>query len=136
VMPLMIRPTGLSSSIDQHLMDYTVYSREWPIGRICEERGAREAPARTWTRWFHDRVQSKADVEFCRGRFKFGEPKLAHEFPSLLAVYSPKRPSMTCARCSNGFIGRSNARACSNTCRQALYRQRYGSSVMQEAAYY
>src|SRR5258707_13686501 len=33
-MPLTMRPTGLSSPIDQHWMDYTVYSGEWPVGRI------------------------------------------------------------------------------------------------------
>jgi hypothetical protein len=37
VMPLTMRPTGLSSPIDQHLMDYTIYSGEWPMGRIHEE---------------------------------------------------------------------------------------------------
>jgi hypothetical protein len=35
-----MRPTGLSSPIDQHFMDYTVYSGEWPMGRIYEERGS------------------------------------------------------------------------------------------------
>jgi hypothetical protein len=41
-MPLTMRPTGLSSPIDKHLMDYTGYSGEWPMGRIYQERGARE----------------------------------------------------------------------------------------------
>jgi hypothetical protein len=46
-MPLMMRPTVLSSQIDQHLMDYTVYSGEWPVGRIYEERGSAQDQ-----RWF------------------------------------------------------------------------------------
>jgi hypothetical protein len=49
VMPLTMRPTGLSSPIDQHLMDYTVYSGEWPMGRIYEERGAREDQCWVWS---------------------------------------------------------------------------------------
>jgi hypothetical protein len=49
VMPLTMRPTGLSSPIDQHLMDYTVYSGEWPMCRIYEERGAREDQRWVWS---------------------------------------------------------------------------------------
>jgi site-specific DNA-methyltransferase (adenine-specific) len=83
-------------------------------------------PARTDTRWFHDWVQGKADVEFCRGRFKFGGAETSAPFPSLLAVYSPSRQATACAneRCGKGFVARSDARVCSNACRQALYRQR------------
>jgi hypothetical protein len=36
---------------------------------------------------------------------------------------------MTCARCGRGFVGRSDARACSNACRQALHRHRYALAV-------
>jgi hypothetical protein len=46
-MPLTMRPTGLSSPIDRHLMDYTVYSGEWPVGRIYGERGSAQDQ-----RWF------------------------------------------------------------------------------------
>jgi hypothetical protein len=42
-----MRPTGLSSPIDQHLMDYIVCSGEWPVGRIYEERGSAQDQ-----RWF------------------------------------------------------------------------------------
>jgi hypothetical protein len=35
VMPLTMRPTGLSSPIDQHLMDYTIYSGEWRERRMA-----------------------------------------------------------------------------------------------------
>jgi hypothetical protein len=48
-MPLTMRPTGLSSPIDQHLMDYTIYSGEWPMGRIYEERGALEDQRWVWS---------------------------------------------------------------------------------------
>jgi hypothetical protein len=44
-----MRPTGLSSPIDQHLMDYTIYSGEWPMGRIHEERGRREDQRWVWS---------------------------------------------------------------------------------------
>jgi len=90
-------------------------------------------PARTCTRWFHDWVQDKAAVEFCKGRFKFGDGKTSAPFPSMLAVYSPERPATICARCSKSFIARSDAIACSNACRQALHRQRNGLAVTQAA---
>ena len=84
--------------------------------------------ARTDTKWFHQWVQGKAKIEFIRGRLRFGEADCA-PFPSMLAVYSPNRPALTCARCGNGFIGRSDARVCSNACRQALYRDRVSLQV-------
>ena len=84
--------------------------------------------ARTDTKWFHQWVQGKAKIEFIRGRLRFGEADSA-PFPSMLAVYSPERPALTCARCGNGFIGRSDARVCSNACRQALYRDRVSLQV-------
>ena len=82
------------------------------------------APARPDTRWFHHSVQGKAEVTFVRGRLRFGHSENSAPFPSMLAVYAPNRPATICARCGNGFIGRSDARACSNACRQWLYRNR------------
>jgi phage N-6-adenine-methyltransferase len=81
-------------------------------------------PARTDTRWFHDWVHGKADVKFVCGRLRFGEAETSAPFPSMLAIYSPNRTAMPCAHCGERFIGRSDARACGNRCRQALYRQR------------
>jgi len=81
-------------------------------------------PARTDTKWFHDWVQGKAEVSFLRGRLRFGNADASAPFPSMLAVYSPNRPAVVCARCGNGFVGRSDARTCSNACRQWLYRNR------------
>jgi phage N-6-adenine-methyltransferase len=95
----------------------------------ASQRGALVAlfvPART--------DNGKATVQFYRGRFRFGEAETSAPFPSMLAVYSPHRPATTCARCGNGFVGRSDARVCSNACRQALYRKRYASSVTETAS--
>jgi hypothetical protein len=39
-MSLTMRPTDLSSSVDRDRLDYTVFSGEWAIGRIYEDRGA------------------------------------------------------------------------------------------------
>jgi site-specific DNA-methyltransferase (adenine-specific) len=88
-------------------------------------------PARTCTRWFHDSVQGKAEVEFIRGRLRFGEADAGAPFPSMLAIYQPNRPARICVACGNGFVARSDARACSDACRQWLYRNRnrYGLSV-------
>jgi site-specific DNA-methyltransferase (adenine-specific) len=93
-------------------------------------------PARTDTRWFHDYVQGKADVRFIRGRLQFGDADASAPFPSMLAVYSPSRDPTMCARCGKGFVARSDARACSNACRQWLYRNRtrYSLSVTREQA--
>jgi phage N-6-adenine-methyltransferase len=107
------------------------YGRE--IGkwvRKCFEASQRGAlvvllvPARTDTKWFHDWVRRKARVEFIPRRLRFGNAKKNAPFPSLLAIYSPNRPAMTCARCGRAFVGRRNAQTCSNACRQWLYRNR------------
>jgi hypothetical protein len=91
-------------------------------------------PARTDTRWYHDWIEDKAEVTFLRGRLRFGGATTSAPFPSMLSVYSPERPAKICARCGNGFVGRSDAQTCSNVCRQALYRNRnrYGLSVTAE----
>ena len=39
-MPLTIGPTGMESPVDKNRKDFTVFSGEWAMGRICEERGA------------------------------------------------------------------------------------------------
>jgi hypothetical protein len=38
-MALTMRATGLASPIDQDRAEYTIYSGEWAVGRIYEERG-------------------------------------------------------------------------------------------------
>jgi site-specific DNA-methyltransferase (adenine-specific) len=88
-------------------------------------------PARTDTTWFHDWVVGKAEIEFIRGRIRFGNAEASAPFPSMLAVYSPDRAATTCISCGRGFVGRSDAQTCSNACRQWLYRNRnrYASAV-------
>ena len=81
-------------------------------------------PARTDTRWFHDWIEGKAEVQFLRGRVRFGQTADNAPFPSMLAVYSPDRLAVPCARCGKPFVARQGARTCSNACRQALYRDR------------
>jgi hypothetical protein len=45
-------------------------------------------PARTDTRWFHERVLPKAsEIRFIRGRLKFGDAKNSAPFPSMVVVY-------------------------------------------------
>jgi hypothetical protein len=76
-------------------------------------------PARVDTRWFHDWIHDKANSNA--------------PFPSMLAIYAPGRPLVTCV-CGKHFIARSDAQTCSNACRQKLYRSRirYGLSVTPE----
>lgn len=50
-------------------------------------------PARTDTRWFHDYIYQHENVEirFIRGRLKFGDGQNSAPFPSLVAVFRPKK---------------------------------------------
>jgi phage N-6-adenine-methyltransferase len=47
-------------------------------------------PARTDTKWFHQWVRGKAQIEFIKGRLKFGGAKDDAPFPSMLAIYWPE----------------------------------------------
>lgn len=44
-------------------------------------------PVRTDTRWFHEFVLGKAEIEFLRGRLKFGTAKTSAPFPSMLVIF-------------------------------------------------
>ena len=39
LMPLTMRPTGLSSPVDKDRKDFTICSGDWAMGRIYEQRG-------------------------------------------------------------------------------------------------
>jgi hypothetical protein len=45
-------------------------------------------PTSTDTAWWHDYYQ-KGEIEFIRGRLKFGESKNSAPFPSALVVFEP-----------------------------------------------
>lgn len=46
-------------------------------------------PARTDTRWFHDFIYKKPNIEirFIKGRLKFGNSKNSAPFPSMVVVF-------------------------------------------------
>lgn len=44
-------------------------------------------PSRTDTRWFHDVIYKKYQIEFIRGRLKFGDSKNSAPFPSMLVYF-------------------------------------------------
>ena len=46
-------------------------------------------PARTDTKWFHDYIYNKENVEirFLNGRLKFGNAKNSAPFPSMIVVF-------------------------------------------------
>lgn len=48
-------------------------------------------PARTDTRWFHDYIYQKPNVEvrFIKGRLKFGGSKNSAPFPSMIVIFNP-----------------------------------------------
>ena len=49
-------------------------------------------PARTDTRWFHDYIYKRDNVEvrFIKGRLKFGNSKNSAPFPSMVVVFKPQ----------------------------------------------
>ena len=44
-------------------------------------------PARTDTRWFHNWIYGKAEIEFIKGRLKFGNSKDSAPFPSMIVIF-------------------------------------------------
>ena len=50
------------------------------------------SPARTDTKWFHDYIYKRDNVEirFVRGRLKFGNSKNSAPFPSMVVVFNPQ----------------------------------------------
>ena len=50
-------------------------------------------PARTDTRWFHDYIYMMygVEVDFIKGRLKFGDGKNSAPFPSMVVVFKPCR---------------------------------------------
>jgi phage N-6-adenine-methyltransferase len=48
-------------------------------------------PARTDTRWFQNNIYNKCgvEVEFVKGRLKFGDAKNSAPFPSMVVVFKP-----------------------------------------------
>ena len=46
-------------------------------------------PARTDTKWFHEYIYNKENVEirFLKGRLKFGDSKNAAPFPSMVVIF-------------------------------------------------
>lgn len=47
-------------------------------------------PARTDTKWFHDYCL-KGEVEFLRGRLKFGNAKNSAPFPSMIVIFNKNK---------------------------------------------
>ena len=77
------------------------YGRVWcnpPYGRVIKYwvKKAQQhndlvvmlLPSRTDTKWFHELVLPYAEVQFIKGRLKFGESKLGAPFPSIIVTYS------------------------------------------------
>jgi hypothetical protein len=48
-------------------------------------------PARVDTRWFHNHIYNKCgvEIEFIKGRLKFGDAKNSAPFPSMVVVFKP-----------------------------------------------
>ena len=44
-------------------------------------------PARTDTKWFHEYVLPHGEIEFVKGRLKFGDAKAGAPFPSMVVIF-------------------------------------------------
>ena len=77
------------------------YGRVWcnpPYGRVIKDwvKKAQEhnnlvvmlLPSRTDTKWFHELVLPYAEVQFIKGRLKFGGSKLGAPFPSIIVTFT------------------------------------------------
>lgn len=47
-------------------------------------------PSRTDTRYFHDYIYHKAEIEFIKGRLHFSNSKNGAPFPSMIVIYERK----------------------------------------------
>ena len=48
-------------------------------------------PARTDTRYFHDYIYGKAEIQFIKGRLKFGNGTSPAPFPSMVVIYGKEK---------------------------------------------
>ena len=81
-------------------------------------------PARVDTKWWWDFVKPFGEIEFIRGRLRFGDGCNSAPFPSAVVVFRPGR-ERTCERCGRTYVPRrQDARYCSAACKQAAYRHR------------
>lgn len=48
-------------------------------------------PSRTDTKWFHDWIYGKAEIQFIKGRLKFGTSKTSAPFPSMLVIFPERK---------------------------------------------
>lgn len=56
-------------------------------------------PVRTDSRWFHDYIYGKAEIQFIKGRLKFGDSKNYAPFPSMIVIFN--NPLITDAKSIN-----------------------------------
>lgn len=110
------------------------YGRQ--IGRWVEKAEAESragatvvalVPARTDTRWWHECIADH-EVRFLRGRLRFGSASSGAPFPSAVVIFRETDSRNACNACGRRRRRRSDARYCSNACRQRAYRKRVGAS--------
>ena len=86
------RRNGLTGNWEGHVWCNPPYGRgikDW-VKKASEHNDlvVMLLPARTDTGWFHDYCLYKAQIEFLRGRLKFGGHKNAAPFPSMVVVFN------------------------------------------------
>lgn len=84
------------------------YGKEMPkwiekCARHAEEGGVAVMliPARTDTRAFHDYIYHRAEIQFLRGRLRYGNSKWNAPFPSMVVVFNANR--VICPLCGTAF---------------------------------
>lgn len=91
---LQVDWAGFNKSIGGWMWCNPPYGREigaW-VKKAYEEslKGAKIVlliPSRTDTSYWHDYIFDKAEIEFIRGRLKFGDAKHSAPFPSALVIF-------------------------------------------------
>lgn len=63
----------------------------WQAAEVGAAKVVMLLPARTDTQWWHDFVM-KGQIEFIKGRLKFGGSKDSAPFPSAVVVFERKEP--------------------------------------------
>ena len=71
------------------LVQSSLWERDREMGKKAYESNCKVVmllPARTDTRWFHDYC-IKGNIEFLRGRLKFGNSENSAPFPSMIVIF-------------------------------------------------
>jgi hypothetical protein len=75
---LAMCPTGLSSPVDKDRHDFTIYSGEWAMGRIYEQRGGPDSMRWFWSLYgIYKPADMRTDARRGQGAIRIGVAAMA-----------------------------------------------------------